>query len=341
LTDNGQPKSFFDSFRGSALSSLPALSMVTFLLAAIKVFRASGMETSTTVAIVSTADVVALLKGVVLTLLPGAIAAAIAASIWWWAESLPGGAGQGDALSGGNLAFAWGMVGMGFFTVPWPIFLAFFLPMLGTTVPLLDHRLRGRAPKRAAGLVRLLRTSALGVGAFSLAYAAAWSAKGDTSSNWFWTILLVSFLALFFGLYRPVDKLLQKWDPDKHAPRVRRILRLFGAGAAAIMIAFLSLSQTVWLPLRTIDVQSGKTIDLKTGEPLRTPFGAYILSQGKDGASLLLEDPRAVVQVGTGIIADDPQICIPAPSSARRFFLRASQILHLEQDLGSPYQICP
>jgi hypothetical protein len=337
LTEGEQPKSFFDTFRGSVLSTLPALSVVTFLLAAIKVFRASGMETSTTAAIVTTADVVALLKGVVLTLLPGFIAVVIAASIWWWAESLSG----GSAISEGNLAFAWGMVGMGFFTVPWPIFMAFFIPMLIASVPLLDQRLRRSEGRQAVRRRRLLRTTSLGLGAFSLAYGAAWSIMGDTSSNAFWTILLVSFLALFFGLIRAVDRTLEKWDPNVHVPRVRRTLRLFGAGAAAIMIAFLSLSQTVWLPLRVIEVQNGKTVELRSGEPLQSPFGAYVLSQGKDGASLLLDDPRAVVQVGPGVIGDDPQICIPGPSSARRLFLRASQIFHLDQDVGSPYQICP
>ena len=190
-------------------------------------------------------------------------------------------------------------------------------------------------------LVCILRASAVVIVAFSVGYEAAWSLTGDTSSNWFWTVLLVSFLALFFWLWQLVGKALDDWDSDEEAPRVRRRLRFYGAGAATLMIAFLSLSQTVWLPLRLIEVQSGKSIQLKSGEPLQSPFGAYVLSQSKDGASLLLEDPRAVVQVGPGVIVDDPQICIPPPSKARRLFLRASQIFHLERDRGSPYQICP
>ncbi len=73
---NEEPKHLFETFRTRALASVPALSILTFVIVAVKVFRASGMETSTTVAIVSTADVIALLKGVVLTLLPGFLAAA-------------------------------------------------------------------------------------------------------------------------------------------------------------------------------------------------------------------------------------------------------------------------
>lgn len=285
MTETERPKSFFDTFRGSVLSSIPALSVVTFVLVAVKVFRASGMETSTTVAIVSTADVVALLKGVVLTLLPGFIAGVIATSIWWWAKSLPTGedikrlSESGEqkqyrkALAAGEFGLAWAMVGVGFFTISWPIFLAFFLPFLSCSV-----WITGRA----------------------------------------------------FG----------KWRSAKVEVWLRRLMRIFGAGAATVSIAYLSLAQTVWLPLRLIEVQPGHSLALN-GKALPSTFGAYVLSQDKDGASLLLEEPRAVVQVGPDVIKVDPQICIPPPSSARRFFLRTSQIIGLEEDPGSPYQICP
>src|SRR5262249_14997601 len=82
-------KSFFDTLRGALFASIPALSVLVFIVVAVKVFRASRMETTTTVAIVSTADVVALLKGVILTLLPGFLAALTAAAIWWWAGVIP------------------------------------------------------------------------------------------------------------------------------------------------------------------------------------------------------------------------------------------------------------
>jgi hypothetical protein len=107
------------------------------------------------------------------------------------------------------------------------------------------------------------------------------------------------------------------------------------------MIGYLSLAQTVWLPLRRIEVQPDHVVELMNGKPLPSPFGAYVLSQDSDGTSLLLDDPRAVVQAGPGAIGADPQICIPPPSGSRRFFLRPSQIIGLEKDPGSPYQTCP
>jgi hypothetical protein len=341
LADNEQAKSFFETFQHSVLTSVPALSVLTFLLVAVKVFRVSGMEASTTVAIVSTANTAALLKGVVLTLLPGFIAAVIAAAVWRWAESLPvagEGTGMTTAHEAGDLALAWAMVAAGFFTIPWPIFLAFFMPMLLASTPLVDRRLSSRKTQ----IVRIkcgFRILALGISAFSIAYGVAWASVGDTSSNWFWTILLVFFLGLFLLVYRPVNQTLDAWDA-MHWRRARKILRVFGAGAAALMIGYLALSQTVWLPLRLIEVQPGKAIELN-GQALPERFGAYVLTQDDKGASLLLETPRAVIQVGPKVIADNPQICIPEPSSFRRLFLRASQILHLESDPGSPYPVCP
>ena len=62
---------FFDSIRGAIFTSIPALAALVFVVVAVKVFRASRMETTTTVAIVSNADDFQLLKGIVLTLLPG------------------------------------------------------------------------------------------------------------------------------------------------------------------------------------------------------------------------------------------------------------------------------
>jgi len=320
---------------------VPALSVLTFVLVAVKVFRVSGMEASTTVAIVSTANTVALLKGVVLTLLPGFIAAVIAAAIWRWVESLPDadeGTGVTTVHAAGDLALAWAMVTAGFFTIPWPIFLAFFLPMLVASAPLLDQRLSSRK-RHIARMKHGFRILAIGTGAFSIAYGVAWAAVGDTSSNWFWTILLVLFLGLFLLAYRPVNRTLDAWDA-MHWQRARKVLRVFGAGAAALMIGYLALSQTVWLPLRSIEIQPGPPIELN-GRTLPERFGAYVLTQNDKGASLLLEAPRAVIELGPEVIADNPPICIPEPSSLRRLFLRASQILHLESDPGSPYPVCP
>jgi hypothetical protein len=153
VTREDEPgKSFFDTLRGAVLSSVPALSALVFVVVAIKVFRASMMETTTTVAIVSTADLVALLKGVILTLLPGFLAGLTAASIWWWAGILPERLDGADApaaarrgLLSPQAAFAWAMIVTAFFTIWWPIFLLLFLPVLATTVALVR---RARARRR-------------------------------------------------------------------------------------------------------------------------------------------------------------------------------------------------
>ena len=63
MTRDADPgKSFFDTLRGAVLSSVPALTALVFVVVAVKVFRASMMETTTTVAIVTNADLFALLK---------------------------------------------------------------------------------------------------------------------------------------------------------------------------------------------------------------------------------------------------------------------------------------
>ena len=75
---------------GSALwTAIPVASTVAFVAAALKVFRAAGMETSTTVAILSSADDIQLLKGVLVTLLPGFFTGLLALAIWEWARDLP------------------------------------------------------------------------------------------------------------------------------------------------------------------------------------------------------------------------------------------------------------
>jgi hypothetical protein len=166
VTREDEPgKTFFDTLRGAVLSSVPVLSALVFVVVAIKVFRASMMETTTTVAIVSTADVVALLKGVILTLLPGFLAGLTAASIWWWAGILPerlGGAGAPAAarraLLSPQAAFAWAMTVTAFFTIWWPIFLLLFLPVLATTVALV-RRARARRRQLAQYETLPLRTT--------------------------------------------------------------------------------------------------------------------------------------------------------------------------------------
>jgi len=275
-------KSFFDTLRGAVLSSVPTLSALTFVVVAVKVFRASMMETTTTVAIVSDADLVALLKGVILTLLPGFLAGLTAASIWWWAGVLPERLAGDDApaaakraLLSPQAAFAWAMTVVAFLTIWWPIFLLLFLPVLATTVALLR---RSRARTR-----------------------------------------------------RPLA-------PYETLP-LRTTLRTFGLVGAAFFVGLLTLQPTVWLPLRTITFTS-TPVTLK-GHVLPTKVAAYVLDSNDKETSLLLNKPRAVIQVASARIEKDPPLCVPPESRLRFLTLRASQIVRVDSDPHSPYETCP
>jgi hypothetical protein len=273
-TAGKEEKTFFDTLRGAVLSSVPALSAFVFVVVSIKVFRASMMETTTTVAIVSTADLVALLKGVILTLLPGFLAGLTAASIWWWAGVLPervdgphAPRAARRALFSAQAAFAWAMTVTAFFTIWWPVFLLLFVPVLATTIALLRRR-------AAYGTLPLHST-----------------------------------------------------------------LRVFGLIGAAVFVGLLTLQPTVWLPLRTITF-TGPPVTLK-GKVLPAHVAAYVLDSNDKGASLLLNKPRAVIQVESGQIAQNMPLCVPPESRLRFLTLRASQVVRLDSDPHSPYELCP
>ena len=70
-------------------TAIPIVSAIAFIAAALKVFRAAGMETSTTVAILSSTDDIELLKGVLVGLLPGFFTGLLALAIWDWSRHLP------------------------------------------------------------------------------------------------------------------------------------------------------------------------------------------------------------------------------------------------------------
>jgi len=272
--DDEVSKSFIDTFRGVVLSSIPALSVFVFVVVAVKVFRASGMEATTTVSVVATADAVALLKGVILTLLPGFLAGLTAVSMWWWGGVLPRGTGRQEAraaLISPQAVFAWALIVMAFYTISWPIFLALLAPIAFATLVLVRES-RGRPSSRA-------------------------------------------------GLLRPA-------------------LRAVGVGAALVSIGFLTLTPTVWLPLRTITVAPGETVML-ADEELPSPFAAYVLDRDEREASLLLADPRAVLQVASSRLDPEMPLCVPPESSARWLFLRLSQVLSIDPDFHSPYPECP
>ena len=188
-TPDAASRGFFSTLRGTVLTSIPALSALVFVIVSVKVFRASGMEATTTVAIVSEADQFTLLKGVVLTLLPGFLAALCAIAMWWWADSIPepgtaattphARVSQAEAarrsLFSSQSIFAWSMVVMAYFTVSWPIFLALLLPVVGATVALSrEWRSGGFDPTVVRRVRRTLKwvggtAAALAVGFLTLA----------------------------------------------------------------------------------------------------------------------------------------------------------------------------
>ena len=273
----------FGTLRGTIATSIPALSALVFIVVAVKVFRVSGMEATTTVAIVSNADTVALLKGVILTLLPGFLAALTATSLWWWAGVLPAQGradqrkkGAAEALSSPQAVLAWALMAMAFFTVPWTVFFLLFIPFVVT------------------------------VGALVAQWRGWWNVDEGVSLPW------------------------------------RNVLRVVALAAAAISIGYLTLSRTPWLPLRQITlVPKQKAVHLRK-ETLPRMFGAYVLSSDDKGTSLLVDTPRAVVQLRSNAIIPNTPLCIPKPKHglSRYIQLRATQVLHIEPDRGSPYPDC-
>lgn len=168
-TSGDHERTFLATLGGVVVTSLPVVSTVVFLAVTIKVFRVANMETATTVAVVSQADVIQLLKGVVLTLLPGFLASLVAASIWWWAGDIPKPAVRRDgvvavdrtsarqATSPANPRFVLVLASLAvaFFTLPWSVLLIFLLPVLAV-VGLLQLQSVGRAAavRGARGVLR-------------------------------------------------------------------------------------------------------------------------------------------------------------------------------------------
>ncbi len=169
--DASEGRLLLRTLAGNILSSIPVLSALLFLAAAIKVFRASNMETVTTVSVVSSANIVALFKGVILTLLPGFLAGVVATAIWWWSrdialrpDSADVAADAQGALRNPRLALVWILLVIAFYTIPWSILVVFLIPVAAITVWLIGQS-RGRWGKangtlRLLGIVRLLSAGA-------------------------------------------------------------------------------------------------------------------------------------------------------------------------------------
>lgn len=144
--------------RDAVFSGLPILAGLTFVATTIKVFRVAHMDISTTVAIVSSANSVALLKGVIVTLLPGFLAGMLALGIWLWANSIAEGEdaatedaktkarkdGAKRALYTARAGIVVALLAIGFFTIPTFAFASIFLPVLVLVVLLIIRAKNGK-----------------------------------------------------------------------------------------------------------------------------------------------------------------------------------------------------
>lgn len=300
---NGKPEiRALHIVREALWTGIPVTSVLLFVAVAIKVFRAAHMETSTAVAIVKSADVVALSKGVVVTLLPGFLASLIALAVWLWVRAMPSekkSSNQNEeessyqseeefsnqrekefskqdasqALIGPNADLLWVVLAIGFFTVPFVVFLLIFLPVAVLALIL---------------MVRLRKPS----------------------------------------LWQSVFK---------HTRTSMVVLSLLTAVAST---GWLAISSDVWLPLRTITISDSHSITVGD-KVIEHRVAAYILDSDADQTTLLVDEPRAVVTVSTASIEPNPPICIPAPSHLRWLLVRTSQKVGLEDDYPSPYPRCP
>jgi len=277
-------KTLSETVRSGILTSIPLVSALTFVIVAIKVFRVSGMETTTTVAIVSTADALALLKGVLLTLLPGFLEVLTAAAIWAWRSTVPiddvADAAEVKtaaraALFSPEAAVAWALIVTAFFTIAWPIFALFFVPAAVTTASLAAQAVTGR--RRSTKWLRFWR-GALGVVSIAI---------------------------------------------------------------AAVAICLLALAPTVWTPLRTVTFAPNHAPAKLQGQPLAHTVAAYVLDEDDKRVTLLVDHPRGVVELAADDLEPAKPFCVPPESSSRWLSLRLSQVVHIDHDNHSPYQVCP
>ena len=184
MTSAEKPGDLLDTVRSTLFASVPALGVLVFLIVAVKVFRAAHMETATTVAVVSSADPVALLKGVVLTLLPGFLTAVVAAGIWWWVGDTPSGSQALDPAATARTALfrprtllVWSLLVMAFFTISWPVFLVLAVPVIAHTI-LLTGQSIGRW--QDAGLARTLPSTVRATGLIAAVVSVGWLALSPT-----------------------------------------------------------------------------------------------------------------------------------------------------------------
>jgi hypothetical protein len=288
-TDRTAP-SRLKTLESGVLTSIPVLSVLVFIVVTLKVFRVSGMETTTTVTVISEADTFALLRGVVVTLLPGFLEALTAVSLWLWASRLPRRADGAQAnaraaLLSPEAAAAWILTVTMFFTIAWPIFLLIFVPMVLATGALYW----------AAGLPR-------------------------------WP----SWLRLPRGQQRTAGR----W-----VARLRTWLLVIALVVGTVSLGLLTLQSNPWLPLHAVRVASSDPLTLDN-EPLPDEFPAYVLNSDDKRLTLLLDQPRAVVEVERRKLEPDMPLCVPHETN-RKWKIRASQVVGIDADVPSPYEECP
>jgi hypothetical protein len=328
---------FFESLRGAVLTSIPALSALVFVVVSVKVFRASMMETTTTVAIVSSADALTLLKGVILTLLPGFLAGLAALAIWWWAAVLPERLDEenvrndaAEALGSAQAVFAWAMLVMAFFTIWWPVFLILVAPVLAITVVLATRWARGPRPRPVSkGVTAALFVVPPALLLVVLGTLAAAGVVGWAASVVLGVLLVVVAEAAAFG-----------WCSSSVDLHLRGTMRVFGLLAAAVFVGILTLESSVWLPLRRITFVGDHGPVVKQTQ-LPKQVAGYVLSSDANGVSLLLDHPRAVVELPPSAVEGSMPLCVPPESRHRVLTVRASQVLGIDADPHSPYGECP
>jgi hypothetical protein len=224
---------------------------------------------------------------------------------------------------------AWILVAVGFFTVP-SVLLVPAIPMLLSAFWLF-RRVRDAAWIKALSVVVPILWGAVVV---------AWGIVGIDTTMWpsfaiLFVVLTVSALWLAFGDH---DKI----PAEARLRWYRHAIALTCLVAVALNVYSLALSPTVWLPRRLFDIEPGKSvvIDEKT---MPDRFSAYVLSSDDKSVNLLLDYPRAVVEIPPDAVAPLPPICVPPRPGvlARALFLRPVQLLGLEPDPGTPYPTCP
>jgi hypothetical protein len=117
-------------------------------------------------------------------------------------------------------------------------------------------------------------------------------------------------------------------------------MRVFGLLAAAVFVGILTLESSVWLPLRRITfVADHGPVVKHTALPKQV--AGYVLSRDQESVSVLLDKPRAVVELPPTAVESSMPLCVPPESRHRVLTVRASQVLGIDADPHSPYGPCP